>query len=402
MTLPEVSVTGLGLFTAAGGGVRESWETVCAGRPTAVLVEEDQPHLACRAPEVVDRQLGAALARKPDRATRLGLLAAREAVADAGLEPADWDGARVAVLVGNSTGGAQTLETQHRALLAGGAQDMSPFAVPSGLGNSVAAQVSIDLGAAGDCLMVNTACASGTTALGLALDQLRLGRCDIAVVGGTEAALTPYYLAGFDRLHALSRRFDDPAGASRPFDAGRDGFVMAEGAGFLVLERTADARSRGARRYARLLGYGAASDAYHVVKPRTDGRGLAAAIRAALADAGVAPDEVAHVNAHATATPLGDRIEAAVLAELLPHRPPVTSTKGVTGHALGAAGAIEAVLTVLTVAESLVPPVANLDQPDPAVELDLVTRCRSGPVPLALCNSAGFGGHNGALVFASA
>ncbi|CCB78298.1 3-oxoacyl-[acyl-carrier-protein] synthase 2 (fragment) [Streptantibioticus cattleyicolor NRRL 8057 = DSM 46488] len=306
------------------------------------------------------------------------------------------------MVIGSGAGGAGTLEEQHHALLAEGPAGMSPFAVPSALGNSVSAQVSIALRATGPSSTINTACAAGATALGTAMDLLRLGRCDIAVAGGADAALTPYYVTGFDRLGALSRRFHDPGGAPRPFDAERDGFVMGEGAGVLVLERAAHARARGARIRARLAGYGASCDAHHVVKPRPDGAGLAAAVRAALADAGARPADVAHVNAHGTGTVLGDRAEAAVLARLLPHRPPVSATKGVTGHLLGAAGAVEAALTVLTVEHGRVPPTANLTERSAGVDLDLPVRCRAADVPFALSTSVGFGGQNTVLAVARA
>lgn len=276
---------------------------------------------------------------------------------------------------------------------------MSAFSVPSSLASSLAAQLSIRFNATGPSFTVNTACASGATAIATALDLLALDRCDIAIAGGAEAPLTPFYVAGFDRLHALSHRFDDPAGASRPFDKDRDGFVMAEGAGMVVLERHRDARTRGARVRARVVGCGATSDAYHVVKPHPGGEGLAAAIRSALATASAAPEDVSHVNAHGSGTPLGDRVEAAVLASLLPHRPPITSNKGVIGHLLGAAGAVEAALTVLLIEDRLVPPTANLATPSPDIDLDLATTCRPAPLDLALSISIGFGGHNTVLAF---
>lgn len=403
MSTPEVCVTGVGLLTPAGDGRAASWERVCKGLPTAALAADSDPvHLACRAPGFDPARLGRARARRPDRCTELALLAAHEALADAGLEPSRWDGARVAVVLGSGLGGAQTYEAEHRLLLESGPDHISAMAFPSAFGNSLAAQLSIELGATGASFTVNTACASGATAVGLAVDLLRLGRCDIAVTGGSDAPITPYQVAGFDRLRALSRRFDDPSGALRPFDSDRDGFVIGEGAGVLVLERSPDARARGARVRARILGHGSSSDAHHVVKPRQDGAGLSAAFRAALADAGAGPADVAHVNAHGTGTPLGDRVEAAALAELFPHRPPVTSTKAVTGHLMGAAGAVEAVFTVLAVQEGLVPPTANLTEQAAGIDLDIPTGCRRGALPLALSTSVGFGGQNTVLVVAPA
>ncbi|ONK11337.1 beta-ketoacyl-[acyl-carrier-protein] synthase family protein [Streptomyces sp. MP131-18] len=398
-----VCVTGVGTVTPAGDGRDATWKRVCQGLPTAALDDEGQPpRLACRVPPFGPGRLNGLLARKPDRCVQLALLAAREAVADAGLDPGGWDGARVAVVAGAGCCGAQTYEAQHRVLLDAGQHGMSAFSVPGALGNALAAQLAMDLHATGPGLTVNTACASGATAICTALDLLALDRCDIAVAGGAEAPLTPFFQAGFDRMHALSSRFGDPAGALRPFDADRDGFVMGEGAGMLVLERERDARARGARPRARVAGQGATSDAHHIVKPDPGGRGLAAALRQALAAAGAAPADVAHVNAHGTGTPLGDRVEAGVLAEVLPHRPPVTSTKAVTGHLLGAAGAVEAALTVLAVERRLIPPTANLAAPSPGIDLDLVTTPRPRRLPLALSVSTGFGGHNVALAFAEA
>jgi len=403
---PRVCVTGIGMITPAGDGVDAGWERVAKGLPTAVFDpggEGTPPHLACRVGVFDPARLAASRARKPDRCAQLALLAAAEALADAGLgTPARREGARVAVVVGTGSGGAMTWEREFRALLAGSAQDMSPYTVPSSLGSSVAAQVTVEFGITGSAHTVNTACASGATAVGTALDLLALDRCDIALVGGADAAITPFWVAGFDRIGALSHRFADPEAALRPFDRDRDGFVMGEGAAMLILERADDARARGARARAIVLGYGASSDAYHVVKPRPDGAGLTDAVRQALTRAGAAAGDVAHVNAHATGTPLGDRTEASVLATLLPHGPAVTSTKPVTGHLLGAAGAVEAVLTVLSVQNGLVPPTANLDDLDPAIDLDIAVTARAKPLPLALSTSTGFGGHNAVLALAPA
>lgn len=399
----DVCVTGVGMVTPAGDGWDATWKRVCQGLPTATLEEGTQPaHLFCRVPVFDAGRLRGTLARKPDRCAQLALLAAHDALEDAGLDPAHWDGARVAVVTGAAFAGAQTYEAQHHVLLEAGRSGMSAFSVPSSLASSLAAQLSIRFNATGPSLTVNTACAAGATAIATALDLLALDRCDIAIAGGAEAPLTPFYVAGFDRMHALSHRFDDPASASRPFDKDRDGFVMAEGAGMVVLERHRDARTRGARVRARVVGYGATSDAYHVVKPHPGGEGLAAAIRSALAAASAAPEDVSHVNAHGSGTPLGDRVEAAVLASLLPHRPPITSNKGVLGHLLGAAGAVEAALTVLSIEDRLVPPTANLATPSPDIDLDLATTCRPAPLDLALSISIGFGGHNTVLAFGRA
>ena len=442
-----VAVTGLGLFTPAGDGAAATWDRVLKAVPTAVVTPVPVPrdpvpydparpapteavtgtapateaspatgaheraYLTCPAPPFAPERLGTARYRRPDLSGQFALLAAVEAVRDAGfaVDPATlsagWDEERAAVLVGSGAGCVTAYDTHHRKLRAGGPDAVSPYAVPTTLPNSLAAQLSIALRAGGPSAMVGTACAAGATALCVAADMIRLGRCDTAVVVGTEAPLNAFHLAGFDRIGALSHRLDDPSGASRPFDSGRDGFVAAEGAGALVLERVEHAAARGARAHALLLGHGSSSDAYNAVRPRDDGHGLATAVRAALADSGLTAADIGYVNAHATGTPLGDAAEARVLARLLPHRPPVSSTKGVTGHLFGAAGTVEAALTALAVAHRVAPPTANLTHPSPDIDLDLPTAPRAlptGPGRAALSVSVGFGGHNTVLVLAPA
>lgn len=397
VTVPDVSVTGLGMVTPAGDGWQATWERVCEGLPTAALgPPAPVAHLACTVADFDPARLGRARSRRPDRCTQLALLAAREALSDAGLEPARWDGTRVAVIVGSSSGGIGTLESEHRALLGEGAQEMSPYAVPASLGNSVSAQLTIELGAMGPSHTVNTACASGATAIGTALDLLALGRCDIALVGGADATITPYNIAGFDRVGALSHRFDDPAGALRPFDARRDGFVMGEGAGMLVLERTADARARGARARARsgvrcLVGRSPRGEAQHRRCRAGAGAARGTRPRGRIGAGRLAHQRPWHRHAH------GRPGRSGRAGRAVPPPPPVTSTKAVTGHLMGAAGAVEAALTVLAVEQGLVPPTANLDDLDPAVALDIPTKCREGRLPLALSVSTGFGGQNAVL-----
>lgn len=398
-----VAVTGLGLVTPAGIGVEASWAGVLAGVSAAAT----DPDLAgipvtfsCRVPGFdADALLGRKVARRLDRFVQLAVVAAREAVGDAGLDPQTWDGARVGVVVGCGMGGAATWEEQHRRLLDQGAGKVSPMLIPMLVPNMVAGQLAMEFGATGPNLVTATACASGATAVGVALGLLRSGACDIVLTGGTEAGVTPLSVAGFAQMKALSTRNDDPQAASRPFDVDRDGFVAAEAAGVLVLERAGDAAARGARLRARLAGYGASADAYHATAPDPEGRGAALAMRAALDDAGVSPDEVDHVNAHGTSTPLNDASEARSIRRVLGDRATVTSTKGVTGHSLGAAGAIEAAFTVLTVEQGKTPPTANLDSQDPEVELDVVAKApRDERVEVAMSNSFGFGGQNAVLV----
>jgi 3-oxoacyl-[acyl-carrier-protein] synthase II len=276
--------------------------------------------------------------------------------------------------------------------------------IPMLIPNMVAGHIAIEFGAQGPNLVTATACTSGATAIGVARDMLRSGACDVVISGGTEAGLTPLSMAAFGQMHALSARVDDPAAASRPFDADRDGFVGGEAAGVLILERPEHAAARGAHVHGRLLGYGASADAYHITAPDPEGVGVGLAIQTALRDAGVSPAEVSHINAHGTSTPLNDAAESRVIRRIFGNdAPPVTSTKGVTGHALGAAGAIEAAFSVLTMRDGLVPPTANLEKQDPEIDLDVVSgEPRKVDAEIVMSNSFGFGGQNGVLVLARA
>ncbi|AZM75036.1 beta-ketoacyl-[acyl-carrier-protein] synthase family protein [Streptomyces sp. KPB2] len=406
MTDRSVAVTGLGLVTAAGLGVDATWEGVVRGESAGARDERlaGLPvDIACAVPGLdparhVDRRSRLV----HDRFVQLAIVAAREAVADAGLDPQTWDGARVGVVVGCGLGGVSTWETQHRRLLERGPEAVSALLVPMLVPNMAAGHLAMDLRALGPNLVTATACASGGTALGTAARLLQDGTCDIVVAGGSEAGVSPLMVTGFAQMGALSRRTEEPAAASRPFDADRDGFVIGEGSGMLVLERPADAEARGATVRARLVGHGASADAHHVTAPDPEGAGAQRAMEAALAQAGVTGRDIDHVNAHGTSTPLNDAVEAAVLGRLLGDGATVTSTKGVLGHTLGAAGAIEAALTVLSVERSTVPPTANLRRQDPAVDLDVVAgAAREQKVELAMSNSFGFGGQNAVLVFAS-
>ncbi|MCT9004140.1 beta-ketoacyl-[acyl-carrier-protein] synthase family protein [Streptomyces rhizosphaerihabitans] len=409
MTHPSkgaVAITGVGLVTAAGLDTRTSWERVCSGRPTAA----SDPGLAglpvdfsCRVPGFdAGALLGPGNAWRLDRFTQLAIVAARQAVADAGLDPESWDGTRVGVIVGNSLGGTGTWEQQHRRFLEDAPKSVSPLMIPMGMSNMVAGHMAIDIKAFGPSMVTATACASGSNAIGLARDLLRSGTCDVVLAGGAEAALTPATITGLTRMGGLSGRRDDPGAASRPFDAARDGFVAGEGAGILVLERPEDARARGASVYANVIGFGSSTDAYHATAPDPSGAGMERALRAALADAGAGTDEVDHVNAHGTSTPLNDVAEGRVLRRVLGERPLVTSTKGVTGHALAAAGAIEAAFTALALRDGVVPPTANLTELDPEIDLNVTSgKAAEADLEVAVSTSLGFGGHNAALVFAA-
>ncbi|MDN3029287.1 beta-ketoacyl-[acyl-carrier-protein] synthase family protein [Streptomyces sp. S.PB5] len=401
----EPAVTGIGLVTPGGIGTEATWETVCAGRPTArtdPALHGLPVNMSCRVPPLDERP---GRVWRHDRATRILLLAAEEALASAGLAERDWDPARVAVVVGTAAGGIGTLETQHHKLLTAGHTTVSPMTLPAFLPNMAAGHLALALGTTGPSLQTSTACASGATALITACLLLRTGACDIAVAGGTDAMVTPLCAAAFAKIGALSRRRHEPDRASRPFDKERDGFVLGEGSALLVLERRSHAEARGVRPLALLAGHGSTSDAHHPTAPHPGGAGLRAAIAAALTDAGAGPGDVDHINAHGTSTPLNDKAEAAVVRDLFAARhPPVTSAKGALGHTMGAAGAIEAALTVLTIARGTIPPTANFESPDDTTAgIDVVTGTGRTQHPrLALSHSLGFGGHNTVLAFASA
>ncbi|MGK5628398.1 beta-ketoacyl-[acyl-carrier-protein] synthase family protein [Streptomyces sp. URMC 123] len=403
MTPDDIVVTGLGLVTPAGLGTDATWRGVLAGVSTAAtdpLLAGLPVDISCRVPDFdAVALLGRRLEVRLDRVSKLALLAAREAVADAGLADGSWDAERVAVVVGVGTASFERYETEFARLAAGRPHLISPLAIVRSVPSMVAAEISLDLRARGPSLAVSTACASSTTALGVARDLLRGGACDIAVAGGAEANRTRVPAACFAQMRALSRHCHDPAAASRPFDRDRDGFVLGEGAGLLVLERAADARARRAPVRARLAGYGASCDAHHVAVPEPEGHGAAGALRTALRDAGLSPQDIDHVNAHGTATRENDPAEARALRAVFPRVPPTTSLKGVLGHALGAAGAIEAACTVLTLQHGLIPPTANLDCQDPEIDLDVVRKApRREPVTAAVSNSFGFGGQNAVVV----
>ncbi|TDQ49990.1 beta-ketoacyl-[acyl-carrier-protein] synthase family protein [Actinorugispora endophytica] len=402
----SVVITGRGLVTPAGIGVTENWTRLCSGESAAVPgpdLGRLGAQLQCPVPGFdADLLLGRPAARRLDRFSQLAIVAAREAVGDAGLSPDTWDGARVAVVMGCSVGGIATVTAQHVRLLDRGPEAVSPLTLPMGLGNMVAGHLAIDLRATGPNLTVSTACASGATAIGTARQMLRSGACDIAVAGGADASLDRLILSAFARMGALTKRTADPATASRPFDRDRDGFVAAEGAGVVVLEREGDARARGARVHARLAGYGASADAHHVTSPHPEGVGALAAMRAALADADAAGHDVDHVNAHGTSTKLNDLAEGRAIHALFGEEVSVTSTKGVTGHMLAAAGAAEAVYSTLSIEHRMVPPTANLEVLDPEIRVDVVASApRAQRADMVMSTSFGFGGQNAALLVAA-
>jgi 3-oxoacyl-[acyl-carrier-protein] synthase II len=405
----SVVVTGLGCVSPLGVDVASTWEAAIAGRSGVTRLPEDfDPRLPVR---IAARVTGAVDAgdlppkelRRLDRTILLALAAAREALADAGLAPGSFDGDRVGVAIGSGIGGVDTLLENHRALLEAGPRRVSPFFIPMTLANMAAGMVSIRHGLRGPNLCHVTACASSAHALGEAFRILARGDADVMVAGGTEAALQPLVVAGFASMQALSRRNDEPERASRPFDRDRDGFVLAEGAAVVVLEREAHARARGARARARLIGYGASADASHMAAPDPAATGAVRCMQHALADAGRAPADVDYVNAHATSTPAGDVVEAKALHTVFgghTERLAVSSTKGATGHLLGAAGSLEALLCIRALETGTLPPTINLDRPDPECALDHVAgKARETRAQVALSNSFGFGGVNAALLF---
>ncbi|WP_327706384.1 beta-ketoacyl-[acyl-carrier-protein] synthase family protein [Streptomyces decoyicus] len=401
----SAAVTGLGLVTAAGVGTKATWHSVTQETvPSGVTHQEELTDLPCDFMYTIadldtTELLGVATQRLMDRFAQLAVIAAREAVSDAGLDPESWDSSRVAVVIGSAHGGLPFYDQQHVAMAGRGARRVSPKLAPLTVVNSAASSVCMDVGAQGPSLGVATACSSGTVALGTAHQLLRAGVCDIAIAGGAESVLSRLLIASACQMKAVSTRRDDPATACRPFDAGRDGFVVGEGAGLLVLERPEHARARRAPVRAHIRGYGASSDAYSAVAPEPEGKGIERALRSAMADAGVQAGDIGHVNAHGTSTVANDHIEAAVLQRVLGDHPLVTSTKGMTGHALGAAGGIEAALTVLALEQQLVPPTANLEVLDPRIPIDIVHKeARQAAFDCAVKTSLGFGGHNAALV----
>jgi 3-oxoacyl-[acyl-carrier-protein] synthase II len=407
-----VVVTGLGTTSPLGGDAPSTWEALVAGKSGVRHLDADwADELPVRigAPAAVDPTdvLDRVRARRLDRSAQLAMVAAMEAWADSGFADGDQvDSERLGVAVASGIGGVITLLTNYDALRDKGPRRVSPLAVPMLMPNAPAANIGLYVGARAGVHTPVSACASGNEGVALAVDQIRLGRADVMLAGGTEAAIHPLPIAAFANMMALSKNPGDPAAVSRPWDVARDGFVLGEGAGVLVLEELEHARARGARIYAEVLGTGMTNDAHDIAQPDPQGRGGTRAIRRALEDADLSPSDVAHVNAHATSTPQGDVAEALMLhATLGDHVGDVvvTSTKSMTGHLLGGAGALESIATVLAIHHRLSPPTINLDERDPAVELDIPTTARelrTGDIA-ALNNSFGFGGANVAVAFGS-
>jgi 3-oxoacyl-[acyl-carrier-protein] synthase II len=407
----DIVVTGLGATTPVGGDVATFWAGLLEGRSGVVALTDDwAADLKVRigAPMAVDpaEVLSRVRARRLDRAQQAALVAAQEAWTDAGFtglsEENGLEPERVAVVIGTGIGGVTSLIYQHDVMLEKGPGRVSPLLIPMDMPNGPAAHVGLMVGARSGVFTPVSACASGAEAIAYGLDLMALDRADVVVVGGTEACIHGLTMSGFAQMQAMSTRNDEPQRASRPFDKARDGFVLGEGAGVLVLERRASAEARGATPYAVLGGAAVTADSYDLVAPDPAGNGQRRAASLAMSRAGVEASDVVHVNAHATSTPAGDTAEARWIADLLGEQTVVTSTKSMTGHLLGAAGAIEAVATVLSVRDDIVPPTINLDDPDDDVRVDVPREARKMTIPAALNDSFGFGGHNASLLFRKA
>ncbi len=408
----RVAITGLGVMSPAGNDLATFWSRLNSGESCAKRIERFDPseltvQIGCEVPDFdVSAYVTPKEARRLDRVSILGFAAAADALADANAHgtPIEADPSRCGIIAGVGIGGLITLEEQIGVMIEKGPNRVSPFLVPMMMTNATPALVSLQFGWTGPNIAVATACAAGTNAIGDAANLIRYGESDVAIGMGAESCMTPVAISAFGRMTALSGRTDDPSRASRPFDEGRDGFVMGEGAGALILERWDLAVARGARIYGEIVGYGRNSDSHHITAPSPGGAGAAACIELALQDAAIAANAIGHVNAHGTSTPLNDAAEAEAVTKVFgPRAVPVTSTKGITGHLIGAAGAVEAVAAVLSMAKQQVPPTANLDQVDPAFELDVVAGAtRAIPSACALSNSFGFGGHNASLIVSPA
>jgi 3-oxoacyl-[acyl-carrier-protein] synthase II len=403
-----VVVTGLGATTPLGGDVASTWDALLAGKSGVSRIEEewvdryDLPvkiaaQLAVEPTDVLQR----VEARRWDRCEQVAMIAAREAWAHAGAP--EVDPLRLAVVVGTGIGGALTLLHQDDLLENDGLRKVSPLTIPMLMPNGPAAYVGLEVGAQGGVHAPVSACASGSEALAWAWRMLQANEVDVVLAGGAEACITGIPLAGFSQMRAMSTRNDEPERASRPFDVERDGFVLGEGAGMMVLERAEFAQARGATVHGRLAGIGTSADAHHITAPDPEGKGAARAIAGALRTAGVDAADIGHVNCHATATPVGDVAEAAAIRSAIGEHPVLTAPKSAMGHLLGAAGAVEGIAALLSIRDGVVPPTLNLEEIDPGVQLDVVAgEARKVELTAAVNDSFGFGGHNVALVFASA
>lgn len=409
MSRRRVVITGLGIISPVGNSVTEAWANILAGNSGITKISHFDPsRLSCQiAGEVKGFNLAQYLERKEarhmDTFIHFGMAAGIQAIRDCGIQVTPENAERIGVNIGSGIGGLQMIEQTQRELLAGGPRKISPFFIPSTIINMISGNLSIKFGLKGPNLAMVTACTTATHCIGESGRLIEYGDCDVMIAGGAEAVITELAMGGFAQARALSTRNDDPATASRPWDRDRDGFVLGEGAGVLVLEEYEHAKARGAKIYAELAGYGMSGDAYHVTAPREDGDGAARCMNSALRNARLNPDQVDYINAHGTSTPLGDLAETtAVKRSLGAHakKVAVSSTKSMTGHLLGAAGGVEAIFSALAIHHQVAPPTTNIFNQDPQCDLDYVPNtARQMKINVALSNSFGFGGTNGTLVF---
>jgi 3-oxoacyl-[acyl-carrier-protein] synthase II len=404
----RVVVTGTGLVTPLGTGTEKSWTALCNGKSgVGPITKFDTSDYAVKiAAEVKDFEvedfIDAKLARHLDLFVQYAVAAAGMALQESGLQITDENATSVGVVTGNGIGGLASIEKYHQILLERGPKRVTPFFIPMVISNLSAGHISILNGAKGPNLSVTTACAAGTHAVGYAFRMISRGECDAAITGGSEATVCPLAVAGFNSMKALSKRNDDPQAASRPFDRDRDGFIISEGAGMLVLEELEHARRRGARILAEVVGFGLSGDAYHMAAPPDDGEGAARCMQMALADAGMAAEDIDYINAHGTSTPLNDVCETRAIKSVFQdhaYKLAISSTKSMTGHMLGGAGGIESVFCALAIDRQIIPPTINLENPDPECDLDYVPNvARETTINTAMSNSFGFGGTNAVLI----
>jgi len=403
----RVVVTGMGVVSPVGTGIREFEEGIFSGRNgiSRITRFDPSPFRSRMGGEVkikIEEYLSPRDMKRMDRFTQLGMIAAREAIEQSGLNADIKNPEKIGVLVGSGVGGLETIEREKIILLERGPQRVSPFLVPMLITDITSAYIAIKYGFTGPNLSISTACATGNHAIGEAFRIIQRGEADVMITGGAEAAITPLGLAGFCAMRALSTRNDEPQKASRPFDRERDGFVMGEGAGVLVLEELERAKKRGANIWAEIVGFGMSGDAYHITQPIEDGKGIKTAMEKALEDAEIDPQEVDYINAHGTSTPLNDKVETRAIKALFRKRAyhiPVSSTKSMTGHLLGATGGVEIIACIFAIQRQIAPPTINYEYPDPECDLNYVpNESRQMKINVAISNSMGFGGHNATIV----
>ncbi len=405
----RVVVTGLGIIASLGHNVDDFWQNILAGKSGVDRVRQFDPkdHATQIGAEVRDwdpaQHMDPKEVRRNDRYTHFGFCAAKQAYADSKLDMSKENPDRIGVIIGSGIGGMDTHEVQHQRLLQGGPRKVSPFMIPALISNMATGLFAIEIGARGPNFGVVSACATATHAIGESMRMIRHGYADVMVCGGAEASITPLGYAGFCSMKAMSTRNDDPQRASRPFDLNRDGFIMAEGAGVIVIESLEHAQARGARIYCELAGYTATCDAYHITSPDPEGKGLSAAMRGAIADAGMQPQDIDYINAHGTSTSYNDKFETLAIKRIFgdhARKVLISSTKSMTGHLLGAAGGAEAIISIKALQDGVVPPTINLETPDPECDLDYVPNVkRVAPIKTVLSDNLGFGGQNAAVVF---